>query len=89
MERCSRDRHTQPAAAERFIASPEDCWEPTDGHGVHSCLGMALARLEAGIALPALFGRFPGLTLAVPAADLQPLGSLLANGHKTLPAHPS
>jgi cytochrome P450 len=59
------------------------------GHGAHACLGMSLARLEASIALPALFGRFPGLTLAVPAADLQPLGSLLTNGHQTLPAQTS
>jgi cytochrome P450 len=59
------------------------------GHGAHACLGMSLARLEAGVALPALFGRFPGLTLAVPAADLQPLGSLLTNGHQTLPARRS
>lgn len=31
------------------------------GHGVHSCLGAPLARLEARIALPALLQRFPDL----------------------------
>jgi cytochrome P450 len=32
------------------------------GHGPHFCLGAALARVEAEIALPALFERFPGLS---------------------------
>lgn len=31
------------------------------GHGVHYCLGAALARQEAEVALSSLFGRFPGL----------------------------
>ncbi|RBQ14971.1 cytochrome P450 [Spongiactinospora rosea] len=34
------------------------------GHGIHYCLGAALARAEAQIALTGLFDRFPGLTLA-------------------------
>ena len=41
------------------------------GHGPHVCPGAALSRLEAGVALPALYARFPGLDLAVPAADLR------------------
>jgi cytochrome P450 len=36
------------------------------GHGVHHCLGAPLARMEMGIAFPALLRRFPGLALAVP-----------------------
>lgn len=35
----------------------------TFGHGHHFCLGAALARLEARLALPALFRRFPDLRL--------------------------
>ncbi len=34
------------------------------GHGIHHCLGAALARLEAPIALERLLGRFPTLRLA-------------------------
>ncbi|PZG13754.1 cytochrome P450 family protein [Nonomuraea aridisoli] len=55
------------------------------GHGVHYCVGAPLARLEAGVALPALFARFPGLALAVPADELTPLDSFIANGHRALP----
>jgi 2-hydroxy-5-methyl-1-naphthoate 7-hydroxylase len=55
------------------------------GHGVHHCLGAPLARLEAEIALPALFDRFPGLTLAVPADELTTLRTFLSNGHTALP----
>ncbi|MGW2998712.1 cytochrome P450 family protein [Streptomyces sp. NPDC001155] len=57
------------------------------GHGAHFCLGAPLARAEARIALYTLFDRFPDMALAVPADDLEPLGSLLINGHRTLPVH--
>ena len=38
--------------------------------GVHMCLGVALARLEAGHAIGALVRRLPNLELADPAADV-------------------
>ncbi|MFF7360542.1 cytochrome P450 [Streptomyces sp. NPDC008125] len=41
------------------------------GHGPHICPGAALSRLEAAVALPALYARFPELALAVPAAELR------------------
>nr|WP_222132371.1 cytochrome P450 [Pseudonocardia sp. C8] len=46
------------------------------GHGVHHCVGAALARAELRIALLALLRRFPGLRLADPAAEapLRPVG---------------
>ncbi|USQ84496.1 cytochrome P450 [Streptomyces phaeoluteigriseus] len=52
------------------------------GHGVHYCLGAQLARMEASIALSALFARFPGLRPAVPAGELRPLESFISNGHQ-------
>jgi cytochrome P450 len=57
------------------------------GHGIHHCLGAPLARLEAAIALPALFSRFPDLALAVPPDELQPQGTFLLNGDLELPIH--
>ncbi len=55
------------------------------GHGPHFCLGAALARLEAHIALPALFERFPKLELAVRADELPPTESFISNGYQRLP----
>ncbi|WP_330329216.1 cytochrome P450 [Streptomyces sp. NBC_00536] len=41
------------------------------GHGPHVCPGAALSRLEAAVALPALYTRFPGLRLAVGREELR------------------
>ena len=41
------------------------------GHGVHYCLGAALARQEGEVAVRALFERFPGLALAVDETELR------------------
>jgi cytochrome P450 len=49
------------------------------GHGVHYCLGAPLARMEGGIAIRAVFDRFPDLQLAVPVESLQRVPSLLIN----------
>jgi cytochrome P450 len=40
------------------------------GHGIHFCLGAALARMEGQLALRSLLLRFPQLRLAVPAEEL-------------------
>jgi cytochrome P450 len=40
------------------------------GHGIHYCLGAALARQEGEVALRGLFDRFPQLGLAVEPAAL-------------------
>ncbi|MFC7310680.1 cytochrome P450 [Streptomyces monticola] len=55
------------------------------GHGAHYCLGASLARLEAEVALAALFESFPLLTLAVPAGQLRPQPSFISNGHREVP----
>ncbi|WP_206344444.1 cytochrome P450 family protein [Streptomyces mesophilus] len=55
------------------------------GHGPHICPGAALSRLEAAIALPALFARFPGLRLAVPSEELRKAPVLTQNDLEALP----
>ncbi|MGW3007845.1 cytochrome P450 family protein [Streptomyces sp. NPDC001219] len=55
------------------------------GHGIHHCLGAALARMEVVTALDALLGRFPGLRLAVPRGDLRYRRSLRVRGLISLP----
>ncbi|MGW0571486.1 cytochrome P450 family protein [Streptomyces tauricus] len=55
------------------------------GHGVHRCLGAPLARIEAGVAVAALFERFPGLAPAVPVAGIEPVESFIVNGYGSLP----
>ncbi|TLS39592.1 cytochrome P450 [Streptomyces montanus] len=73
--------------ADRFDVTRLDKEHLSFGHGVHFCLGAPLGRLEARIALPALFDRFPDLRLAVPDEELTPVESFISNGHHTLPAH--
>jgi cytochrome P450 len=42
------------------------------GHGIHYCLGAALARQEGEVVLRMLFDRYPGLALADPEPDWMP-----------------
>jgi len=81
-----RDPAEHGATAGRFDLSREDKQHLAFGHGVHFCMGAPLARLEAAIALPALFARFPGLRLAVDPAELATVPSFLSNGHTAIPA---
>jgi cytochrome P450 len=53
------------------------------GHGVHFCLGAALARLEARVAFETLFSRCRDLRLGTEAVIM--LDSLLLRGPKSLP----
>lgn len=81
-----RDELTHGGTADEFDLDRPDKRHLSFGHGMHYCIGAPLARLQAEIALPALFTRFPDLTLAVPADALPPRRSLFSNGHTTIPA---
>ncbi|MFJ9639400.1 cytochrome P450 [Streptomyces sp. NPDC101178] len=81
-----RDPKVHGATADTFdVTRPTRRDHVAFGHGVHHCLGAPLARLEAAIALPALFARFPGLALARPGEEPPPLESFISNGHRELP----
>lgn len=54
------------------------------GHGAHQCVGQNLARHELEIALAALFSRFPDLSLAVPATEIEPRSPEAVQGVSTL-----
>ncbi|MGW7237822.1 cytochrome P450 family protein [Streptomyces sp. NPDC054804] len=67
-----RDEHAHgPSAGEFDVTRESKNRHISFGHGPHVCPGAALSRLEAGVALPALYDRFPGLDLAVPASELR------------------
>jgi cytochrome P450 len=55
------------------------------GHGIHTCIGAGLARLEGEIALLELARRFPDLALAVPKGEIQWKPGLITRGLHTLP----
>ncbi|MFB6773835.1 cytochrome P450 [Streptomyces sp. NPDC056337] len=65
------ERAHGPTAGAFDIARASENRHISFGHGPHVCPGAALSRLEAGVALPALYARFPDLDLAVPAAELR------------------
>ena len=65
----NRDHHHFPSAEALDIGRP-DVHHLAFGHGIHFCLGAALARMEGQLALRALLARFPHLRLAVPFEDL-------------------
>jgi cytochrome P450 len=71
--------------ADRLDLSRDTSGHVAFGHGVHHCLGAPLARMEAEVALGALLARFPGLSLAVPAAELRWRPVSLMNGLESLP----
>ncbi|MEU4066442.1 cytochrome P450 [Streptomyces wedmorensis] len=58
------------------------------GHGAHYCLGAPLARMEAAIALEALFTRFPDLDLALPESELTRHAGFVGNSVRALPVRP-
>jgi cytochrome P450 len=55
------------------------------GEGIHFCIGSALARLEAAVALEMALDRFPKLKLADPDAPVTYKGSYFLRGLSELP----
>ncbi|MFH9299401.1 cytochrome P450 [Streptomyces sp. NPDC017520] len=55
------------------------------GHGLHNCLGAALARLESRIAIPAFFERYPNARLSVPRDEIRYAESWLLRSVLALP----
>ncbi|MFC8451166.1 cytochrome P450 [Kitasatospora sp. NPDC057223] len=80
-----RDPAQHGITAELFDITRDPIRHLSFGHGPHVCPGTPLARLEAGVALPALFERFPDLALAVPDGELEPSPSMIVNSLKELP----
>jgi cytochrome P450 len=71
--------------ADRMDVARREAGHIAFGHGIHFCLGAALARLEGRIAIGALLDRFPDLRLGVPAEDLQWRPGILIRGLDKLP----
>ncbi|MEU6108253.1 cytochrome P450 [Streptomyces albidoflavus] len=80
-----RDQAQHGEDADRFDLTREQHRHLAFSHGPHFCLGAPLARLEAALALPAVFARYPGLSLAVDPATLTPVPSMFSNSSATLP----
>ncbi|WP_029932935.1 cytochrome P450 family protein [Nocardia otitidiscaviarum] len=85
-----RDTAVHGADADEFdITRPTAHRNISFGYGPHICPGAALARMEAAIALPALFERFPELRLAVPVEEIGNLPVLTQNDLASFPVHVS
>ncbi|MEU1982143.1 cytochrome P450 [Nocardia sp. NPDC019395] len=71
--------------ADKFDIDHEHKDQLAFGRGPHFCLGAPLARLESRIALSTLFTRYPDLTLAVDAKDIEYTVQIPTVGPVTLP----
>ncbi|MFE2022435.1 cytochrome P450 [Streptomyces sp. NPDC059499] len=81
-----RDAEHHGEDADSFdITRPTPIRHMTFGHGPHICPGAALSRVEAGIALPALFARFPALKLAIPDDEIRKLPVMTQNDMEAFP----
>jgi cytochrome P450 len=78
----NRDEHVFPDG-ETFNIHRKPNQIMSFGHGVHFCLGAALARLEGRVALEEVLKRFPVWEVDVDNAKLAPTTS--TRGWETLP----
>ncbi|MER7952224.1 cytochrome P450 [Streptomyces sp. NPDC096079] len=84
-----RDTTAHGPDADRFdITRTSSVKHLSLGHGPHYCLGAPLARMEAALALEALFTRFPDLDLAVPESKLTRHSGFVGNSVRALPVRP-
>lgn len=82
-----RDPSVHGESADRFDITRDNKEHISFGHSIYRCIGSALAINEAAIALPALFGSFPKLTLAVPPRQVEPEATFIMNGRRSLPVY--
>ncbi|WP_433891315.1 cytochrome P450 family protein [Streptomyces sp. CA-111067] len=80
-----RDPREYGPDADRFDVTRPATRHLAFGHGAHYCLGAPLARLEAVIALRALYAAYPGITQAVPDKELPPLPGFIGTSVAELP----
>jgi cytochrome P450 len=80
-----RDKGQHGEDADSFDITREQRRHLAFSNGPHFCLGAPLARMEAAVAIPAIFKRYPALSLAVDPDDLIPVPSLFSNSSSTLP----
>lgn len=74
--------HADPDA---FVIDRADKSHVAFGHGMHHCMGAALARVEARVFLRAMLSRYPNLSLAADVDALQWRVSLMVRGVRSLP----
>ena len=80
-----RDEHGEHPHPDSFDLTRTKGRHISFGYGPHVCPGAPLARMEAQIALPMLFERFPDLRLAVPDEELGNHPSVVVNSLRELP----
>jgi hypothetical protein len=70
---------------DRLDVGRKDNQHLTFSHGIHYCLGAALARLEGQVVFDTLASRYPSLRLAVDADEIEYREHLVLRGLKALP----
>jgi cytochrome P450 len=73
------------ADPDRLDIARDDNQHLTFSHGIHYCLGAALARLEGQVVFDTLASRFPSLRLAVDADEIEYREHFVLRGLKALP----